>query len=68
MARKNTKASDTGLNSHFKLSKSTKRVMSLQYTDRHARGAYKRSMIAAEYALLANKKRQPGRADVGNDE
>lgn len=65
MAKKsNTRNTNTGLGSSFKLSKTSKRVMSLQYTDAHLAGAYKRSMIIAEYTYSVNKKKQPSRADV----
>jgi len=69
MAKKsNTRNNTTGLGSSFKLSKTSKRVMSLQYTDAHLAGAYKRSMIIAEFAYAANKKKQPSRADVATDD
>lgn len=53
--------------SSFKLPSAVKCVMAT-IADKHARGAYKRAMIAAELTYLANKKKQPSRADLSKDE
>lgn len=54
--------------SGFKLSKPTKRIMALQYSNAHERGAYKRSMIDAEKTFSSNRKKQVQRTDIGGDE
>lgn len=53
--------------SGFKLSKLTKRIMALQYSDSHQRGAYKRSMIEAEKTFQTNRKKQVQRVDLSDD-
>lgn len=68
LAKKRTDLTPKEFTSGFKLPKPVKRVMSLQFTDQHARGAYKRAMVAAEKTYLSNKKKQPGRADSGSDD
>jgi hypothetical protein len=70
MAKKNntTQSVTSGLTSNFKLSSTAKRIMALQYTDPHRAGEYKRCMIHAEHDYASNKKKRPGRSDVGSDD